>query len=192
MQTYRLTAADVGYRIRVGESAQDAAGATTPSVSEPTAVVQAGTAGKHGGGGSSGGSNGGGGGSPVACCEQPAHVGAAEIKALLLNQLAPTGKSTSIAALLKHGSLRAGFKLPDAGTLVVKWYLTPRGGKRELVAGGQAKLTAGETIAVNIKLTTFGRKLLARARRAKLEATATFTPKGEAAVKAARSLSLKR
>jgi hypothetical protein len=191
-QSYRLTAADVGFRIRVGESAQDAEGAVTPSVSEPTEVVQAAGVGKQGGGGLSGsGGSSGGGGSPVTH-EQPTHAGAAEIKTLLLGQLAPAGKSASLAALLKHGSLRAGFKLPDAGSLVVRWYLTPAGGKRELVAVGRANLTAGETIAVKIELTALGRRLLERAHRPKLEATATFTPKGGAPIAASRSLSLKR
>jgi hypothetical protein len=195
-QSYRLTAADVGFRIRVGESAQDAEGAVTPSMSEPTEVVQAAGADKQGGGGSNGGSSGGGGasgggGSPVTH-EQPTHAGTAEIKTLLLGQLAPSGKYASIAALLKHGSLRAGFKLPNAGSLVVRWYLAPPGGKRELIAVGQANLTAGETIAVKIELTALGRRLLERAHRPKLEATATFTPKGGAPIAATRSLSLKR
>jgi hypothetical protein len=50
MQTYRLTAKDVGFTIRVGESASNAAGAVTPSASDPTAVVQAKATGGHGGG----------------------------------------------------------------------------------------------------------------------------------------------
>jgi hypothetical protein len=188
-QTYRLTAGDVGFRIRVGESARDAEGAVTPSVSEPTAPVQAGATSEHsGGGGSSGG-----GGPPVACCGRSAPgSSAAQIKALLARQLAPPRKSASIAALLAHGGLRASFKLPQAGALVVKWYLLSRGAKPKLVAAGHAVLGAAKTGDVRIGLTAAGRALLAHARKLTLEATGTFTPKGLAAIRASRKLSLRR
>lgn len=187
-QTYRLTAADVGFRIRVGESARDAEGAVTPSLSEPTAVVQALATEEHGaGGGSSGG-----GGQPVACCTRSTKNDSAEIKALLARQLAPSGKAASISALLKHGGLRASFKFPEGGILVVMWYLTPPGAKRELVAIGQAKCTAGRTVGVSIRLTIGGRLLLAHADKLRLEAAGTFTPKGVTTIRATRKLSLKR
>jgi hypothetical protein len=147
-QTYRLTAEDVGFRIRVGESARDAEGAVTPSVSEPTAVVQAQAAGEHGGGG----------GAPVSCCDRPTHVdSAAALEALLARQLVPSGKSASISALLKHGGLRASFKFPVTGALLVKWYLAPLGAKSKLLATGRATLAADKTVAVSIRLTAAGR-----------------------------------
>jgi len=100
--------------------------------------------------------------------------------------------SASIAALLEHGGLRASFKLPEAGTLAVRWYLAPRRAKSKLVAAGQAVLAAGKTVAVRIRLTAAGSALLKHARKVTLEATAVFTPKGPAAIRATRKLSLKR
>jgi hypothetical protein len=187
-QTYRLAAADVGFRIRVGESARDAEGAVTPSMSEPTAVVQALASEEH----SSVGGSSGGGSQPGACCTRPTPNESAEIEASLGRELAPSGKTTSISALLKHGGLRASFKFPEPGTLLVKWYLKAPGAKLELVAVGQAKVTAGQTIGVGIRLTAEGRMLLAHARKLQLEATGTFTPKGAKAIRVTRKLSLKR
>lgn len=194
-QTYRLTAADVGFTIRVGESARDAAGAVTPAMSEPTAVVQAQAGGEH-----SGGSGGGGGVPPVSCCETHAHVGAAEIESLLARQLAPSGKAAAISALLEHGGLRMSFNLPEAGTLVVKWYLAPPATKPEgklrdkpvEVAAGQAQLTAAQTIKVTIRLTAKGRKLLRHAGKARLEARGAFAAKGEATIGAVKQFRLER
>jgi hypothetical protein len=190
MQSYRLTAADVGFTIRVGEDASDAEGAVTPSVSEPTAVVRA-QATRESGGGGGGGSNGGG-GPPVSCCEKPAPVSSAEIKALLAHQLAPSGKTASISALLEHGGLRMSFKLPEAGTLVVKWYLVPSAAKLKPVAAGQAAFTAGKTVSVSIRLTAQGRALLKHARSVHLEATGTFAAKGKTAIRVTRKFALKR
>jgi hypothetical protein len=197
-QTYRLTAADVGFTIRVGESARDAAGAVTPAMSEPTAVVQAQANSEHSGE-HGGGSSGGGGGPPVSCCETPAHVDAAEIESLLARQLAPSGKGATISTL-QHGGLRMSFKLPEAGTLVVKWYLAPPGAKltgklRDQpieVAAGQAQLTAAQTVKVTIRLTAMGRKLLRHAGKTHLEARGTFAAKGGATVGAVKQFTLKR
>ena len=72
---YRPTALDVGYALRVSETASNSAGASTPATSAPTALVQAATTGGGGsgtgGGGGTGGSGaggtggGGGGGGPA-------------------------------------------------------------------------------------------------------------------------------
>ena len=194
-RTYRLTAADVGSTIRVAEDASDAAGAVTPSVSAPTAVVQAQATAEHGGG-----STGGGGAPPVSCCETPAHVSPADIKSLLARQLAPSGKTVSTSALLKDGGLRMSFMFPEAGTLVVQWYLISpdarlarrTGAKPTLVAAGRATFTAAETLKVRITLTAQGRKLLRHAGEIHLEAKGAFTAKGEAAVSATKTFALKR
>jgi hypothetical protein len=191
MQTYRLVAADVGFTIRVSESASDAAGAVTPSVSAPTAVVRAPAAGEQGGHG---------GAPPVTCCEKPVHVGPDEIRTLLARQLAPSGRAVSIAALLERGGLRMSFMFPKAGTLTVKWYLLSataklagkKGDKPTLVAMGRASLRAAQTVRVRIALTAQGRKLLVHARKIQLEASGVFAAGGEAAVSAARTFSLKR
>jgi hypothetical protein len=194
-QTYRLTAADVGFTIRVGESARNAAGAVTPTMSEPTAVVRALAASEHGGGSGGSGSV-----PPASCCETPAHIGAAEIKSLLVRQLAPSGKAASISTLLQQGGLRMSFKLPEAGALMVKWYLASSGRKAAgkvrakpiEVAVGQARFTAAQTVRVVIRLTAQGRKLLRHAGKIHLEAKGTFAAKGEAAVGAAKQFTLRR
>jgi hypothetical protein len=195
-QTYRLTAADVGSTIRVGESATDAAGAVTPAQSEPTAVVQAQTGAEHQGG--SGG--GGGGASQPSCCHSPAPGGSAALELALARQLAPSGRAASIVELLKHGGLHMSFKLSQAGSLVVQWYAVPRGAKLAkktqakplLVAVGRATFKAAGTVSVTIKLTASGRKLLGHAHKLALEAKGTFTPKGAASVSATRAFVLER
>jgi hypothetical protein len=189
-QSYVLTAADVGSTIRVGESARDAEGAVTPSLSEPTAVVQAQAASEHSGGGGGGGPSGG--GPPVSCCEQPGHVDAAAIKTLLARLLVPSGKAASISVLLRHGGMRSSFKFPEAGALVVKWYLVRPGRKLKPMAVGQATFTAGETVGVSMRLTAGGRALLRHASKLQLEATGTFTPKGEKSVAATKKFTLRR
>ncbi len=195
-QTYRLTAADVGFTMRVGESATNAAGAVTPSESEPTAVVAAPAGGEHQGG------SGGGGGStpPGSCCSAPTHGSSTAIKLSLDRQLAPSGRAASISALLKRGGLHMSFKLPQAGTLEVQWYFVPRGAKLAgktqdkpvLVAVGRATFKAAGTVSVAIRLTAAGKKLLRHASRLDLEARGTFAPKGAASVSASKTFVLKR
>jgi hypothetical protein len=201
-QTYRLTSQDVGFTIRVSESASNAAGAVTPALSAPTTVVvKAGASGGHGGGSNSGANNSG--GSPGACCSTPTHTGTTEIETLLTRQLLPTGKSASIPALLAHDGLRMGFTFPETGTLAVKWYLLPTGAKlaklakksaarTTLVAAGQARFTAAGRLLVGVSLTASGKQLLRHARKLHLEIKGTFTPKGESAVSASKSFTLKR
>jgi hypothetical protein len=194
-QTYQLTAADVGFTIRVGETARDAAGAATPSVSAPTAVVQAADVGQ------SGGESGGHGSSPSgSCCGAPADKGPAGLQALLARQLAPARKAVSIATLLERGGVRMSFTFPQAGALVVRWYfLSPKArlakntsDKPTLVAAGQATLAAGKTVGVAVRLTSQGRVLLKHAETIRLEAKGTFTVKGKAAVSATEKFTLAR
>jgi predicted actin-binding protein len=61
--SYHPASADVGHRIRVGESASNAAGTTGPTYSSPSAVITAAGGGGGGSTGGGGGSTGGGGGS---------------------------------------------------------------------------------------------------------------------------------
>lgn len=194
-QTYRLTSADVGFTIRASESATNSSGAVTPSVSDPTAVVQARASGNNGGEpGHGGGSN------PPPGNTAPTHVGSAEIKTLLARQLVPSGRAASISRLLKSGSLSMSFKLPEAGTLVVGWYLVPAGAKLAskttakpiLVAAGQVKFAAAGTLVVRLRLTAQGRKLLGHAKKIRLTAKGAFTAKGEAAASTTKSFTLKR
>ena len=194
-RSYRLAAADVGSTIRVGESASDAEGAVTPSVSEPTAVVRAQTESEHNGGSGTDGNV-----PPSGCCETSTHPDPAEIKALITRQLAPSGRAASISALLAHGGLRMSFAFPEAGTFTVQWYFVPSGAKLArrkklkptLLASGQARFTAAGTVGVGIRLTAQGRGLLRHARKIDLEAKGAFAPSGQAAVSAVKKFALRR
>ena len=85
------------------------------------------------------------------------------------------------------------FKLPEAGMLVVKWYLVSGAKpKQTLVATGQATLTAAKAVSVSIRLTAQGRKLLTHAGRIHLEAKGAFTARGETAVGTVKGFTLKR
>jgi hypothetical protein len=89
---YRLTLADAGARIRVRETASNAAGAGAPAVSAPTAIVGAG------------------------------RVGAAEIRAELRRWLAPTGRSARIASLLARVPITLPFRALRSGRATISWY----------------------------------------------------------------------
>lgn len=188
--TYRLTAADVGSTIRVSENARNAAGAVTPVVSEPTAVVQGHESGSHGGGGQGGG---GGGGQPGS----PSHPSAAELERLLARQLVPSGRAASLAALRRHGGLSMRFELPQSGALTVKWYLASPASKQgkakrkpKLLAVGHATLTASKTTTVSLRLTPQGRALLRHARKLHVQAKATFGVGSGAAIVATAAFTL--
>jgi hypothetical protein len=201
-QTYRLTAADVGFTIRVNESAADSAGAVTPAVSEPTAVVTGSGGGGQGGqgGGSSGGQSGGnqGGGGNANTTPTPGHTNQASLRGLLARQLTPSGSADSRTALLRHGGVSLRFSLPVGGILTVRWYLLPTGtkgrvkarGRPTLVATGHATIRAGKTGTVEIRLTARGKKVLGHARNAHLKSEGTFAVKGGATVSASSSFSL--
>lgn len=194
---YRLTAADVGSTIRVSESARNAAGAVTPDLSEPTAVVRSQSSGGSGGSGGNtqGGSNNGHPGSGA-----PTRPSSAELVRLLTRQLAPSGRAASIAALRRHGGLRMRVELPAAGVVTVKWYVVTQAPKRGakhkhgplLLATGSATLAAGRTTTVTIRLAAGGRRLLRGRHALHLQARAMFAVSDGATVTAARAFSLTR
>jgi len=72
---------------------------------------------------------------------------AAELKAMLLQQLRPTGKAAKIKRLLKAGGYVSSFHAPSAGTAQLDWYQLPRGGhlsarrpKPVLIAAGRVTM----------------------------------------------------
>lgn len=201
-QSYRLVAEDVGFTIRVSESATDAAGAVTPATSEPTASVQA--HGSSGHGGETGGGGGGGSGesgSQGGSSNSPGHSQTATLAALLARQLAPSAKSDSISTLLRHGGLSMTFTLPDSGTLTVDWYLQSSASARGkhakrvplLLAQGKATVSAKRSAKLEIRLTRQGKAQLARhVSRLDVEASGVFTPKGASKVTATKRFVLAR
>lgn len=181
---------------------------TTSSPETVTATAVEGSAGtgesKSGGGGTSGGSGtssggssstGSGGGSSPA-----ASISAAQIAALLGQQLIPSGKAAKIATLLKSGGLKMSFKALEAGTLSVQWYEIPAGAKLAkhskakpvLVASGQTTFSAAGTKTLRISLTAAGRKLLKHTKRLRLTAKGMFTATGQAPVGQTASFALRR
>jgi len=124
----------------------------------------------------------------------------AQIAALLAGGLVPSGKAAKISALLKHGGFTIKLRALEAGSATIDWYQLPRGAKLArrtkpkpvLVAAGHLGFAAAGTGVLKLKLTSAGRKLLKHAGRLKLTALGSFTPAGGTAVKATRTVLLKR
>jgi hypothetical protein len=129
-----------------------------------------------------------------------AAITAAQLKALLLANLTPTGKTAKTASLLKTGGYSLMFKAPEAGSLTIAWFELPPGAKLAkkakpkpiLIATGQLKFSAAATKTVKLKLTAAGKALLKRSKQVKLTATGTFAPSGNSPVSATKPFTLKR
>lgn len=192
-QTYTLTDTDLGDTIRVQESATNALGTGGPATSDATNVIQAAPA------------------PPAPQPDQPVSPppslgggtppplpSAGQIKAQLLRELFPTGKRTTIAAVLRHGGYTFSFASLAAGRLVIGWYAAPRSTssgratRPVLVATGQARLTAAGRLTITIKLTRTGRRMLTAAKRVRLTAKGAYTLTGGPAVSATRTFTLRR
>jgi hypothetical protein len=127
----------------------------------------------------------------------PATVSRAQIAALLVGDLRPSGASARIRALLT-GGIAIPFRALEPGTAAIAWYYLPPGAriaKRArpvLVASGRLTFSAAGTAAINVKPTTEGRRLLKHASRVKLTAKGTFTPTGDSPIGATRTFVLKK
>jgi hypothetical protein len=126
-------------------------------------------------------------------------VSAAELRTLLAQQLRPSGRGASIAALLKRGGYAFGFNAPEAGAATLDWYYLPHDAtlaKRRIrsmpvtVAKGDLTCSGAGTSTMKIMLTAAGRRLLRDAQRLKLTAKGTFAPVGQAPVIATISIAL--
>jgi hypothetical protein len=122
----------------------------------------------------------------------------AKIASSLSGQLGPRGKTAKIGALLRHGSYSFSFSAPGAGTLVISWFMVPKGGHLSashqpvLVATGRASFSKAGALKITVKLTAKGKQLLKHAKRIKLTAKGSFTPTGKAAVVALKTFTVKR
>jgi hypothetical protein len=121
---------------------------------------------------------------------------AAEVTALLVEELTPSGKAAKIASLLKSRGFTVTFKALEAGTVVIDWYEVPAGAKLAkpkpvLIAAGQRAFSAAGTAKIKIKLAAAGKRLLNHARKLKLTAKGTFTPTGKTPVTATKVFVLK-
>jgi hypothetical protein len=127
-------------------------------------------------------------------------ISAAQLASSLAQQLRPAGKAAGLTALLKHGGLTMPFTALEAGTLTVDWYMLPSGAKLArktkarpiLVAAGKLTFSAAGTGKIKVTLTAQGKKLLKHVRRVKLEAWASFTPRGGTAVSSTGELRVRR
>jgi hypothetical protein len=161
--TYRLSAADIGSRLRVQETARNAAGASVPAISATTAAVRA------------------------------KRVTAAQIRALLARQIVPTGQQTMIATTLVRGDTVLALTGLEAGRAVVDWYLPGRAGGREVLAAqGTLRFPGARATTIDIRLTAAGNRALNAARSVRVSARATFTPTGKASVTVTKSFLLTR
>jgi len=120
-----------------------------------------------------------------------------EIRQALRNQMAPFGRAAKIAAILKHGGYSLSFRAPTSGRLTISWYLTQahlvrRKAKQVLIATGQASIDNQSATRINIKLTHKGKQLIKHAKHLKLTLKGSFTPTGDTAVLATRTVRLNR
>jgi hypothetical protein len=198
-ESFALTGADVGHTIRLRETAYDEAGEEV-AYSAPTAVVVPAPppqTGSSGSGSSPASDAGGGQGSSGVLGATTVGVSAAQLKALLLSLLAPSGKNAKIGALLGHGGYAVTFKALSAGGLTISWYLVPKGAhlataRPTLVARGHVSFAAAGTVKTTIKLTPAGKGLLKHSQGLKLTAEGSITPSGQAAIGATKAFALKR
>jgi hypothetical protein len=124
---------------------------------------------------------------------------AAQLKASLLAQLAPTGKGAKLAMLVKRRRYALPFDARRAGVVVIDWYYPSRGAhppsgnaRRVLVAAGRRTFVAAGARAITVKLTAKGTLLLKHARRIRLSAKGTFTARGTRGVIVTKSFTLTR
>ena len=107
--------------------------------------------------------------------------------------LDPSGKKSSIKAILKAGGYVASLSLPSAGTAKVSWYYVPKGAKKAvLVASGSMAVAGKGKAKLKIKLNRKGRALLKKSKSIKLTAKGTFKPKRGALASATNVFKLKR
>lgn len=202
-ETYTVSADDVGHFIGVIEKAYNSAGESKKAFSRLTALVTAAPSPEHEQGGQAGGT-------PVPAAAVPSNAGtsgvlastisaasAAQLKVMLSNLLAPTGKNSKISALLKHGGYALSFNALALGEIAVSWYLVPKGAhlsraKPVLVARGHVTVNTAGPAKLTIRLTGSGRALLKHANRLVLTAQGSMAPTGENAVSATKSFVLKR
>jgi hypothetical protein len=128
-------------------------------------------------------------------------VTAAELRASLLAQLTPHGKSAKIAAVRRRKGYRYAFRALTAGALVINWYFLPPGAhvsrkgkpkpKPVLFATGHTSFQAPGTKSITVALSANGLKMLRHRGSIALSAKGTFSPPGAKPVVAVKAFKLK-
>jgi hypothetical protein len=100
-----------------------------------------------------------------------------------LRRIAAIPRALDLSGLLAHGGYTTRFTAPEAGRLVVGWYLSPGAGRRShakhtpvLIASARVSCAAAGSRRVRIALTRAGREQAARARSLKAAIDVSFTP----------------
>ncbi|MGO9902096.1 MAG: carboxypeptidase regulatory-like domain-containing protein [Solirubrobacteraceae bacterium] len=175
-RTDALNASDVGYTIRVQETATNAGGTSGLAASAATALVAA-------TGGAGGGS-----------------VTAAQINAAMLLSLTVPAKFAKIATISKADGFVLSFKALEAGRAIVSWYQVPQGAtlasanskaKPMLVATGRLSFTKAETGKLKMTLSVAGKKLLRSSKSLKLTAKGAFIPTAGTTITTTKTFTLK-
>jgi hypothetical protein len=94
-----------------------------------------------------------------------------------------------LSSVLRHGGYSFAFTAPIPGRLVVTWR---RHGTRATLAVARAVFADAGRQAVEVTLTTAGRRLLRHAKRVRLTATASYTAAGSPRVSFSQTLDLTR
>jgi hypothetical protein len=108
-----------------------------------------------------------------------------QIEKVLRTQIRPSRRKLRIAPLLKGGSERLAFRLVGAGSLRLSWSadrLRTQTQAEPLVATARVIFDHTSTIAVKLKLTRAGKRLLRHRTHVDIAAKARFTPIGRAPV----------
>lgn len=124
----------------------------------------------------------------------------AQIAALLLKEITPSGNAAKAAKIRKAGDYSLVFKALEAGTAVIDWYQVPTGAKLAkkstpkpvLVASGHATFSTAGTATINLKLTAAGKRILRSKSRVKLTARCSFTPPGQPSITVAERFAIRR
>jgi hypothetical protein len=116
----------------------------------------------------------------------------AQMKALLLTELPPTGAAAKIGALLKNGGYSFSPRALTAGHLVFSWYRKNGTPSPLLVATGAVSFSRSGRMGVKITLTSKGKQLLKNSQQLALTGKGTFTPGGEPPVVAFKKFTLRR
>src|ERR1035441_4862377 len=136
---------------------------------------------------------------PVPPTGTPSHAEAEVIAEWLGKQIVPQEKVARIGIFLGRHTIALPFTAKKAGTAQVKWYgrtAVRREGKNQhrlvLLAYGRAVFPVAGHGAVDMKLSTAGRRLLRGLERLRLIANGTFAPPGVTPVSAMSAISLRR
>lgn len=117
------------------------------------------------------------------------------LRAHLLGQLAPAGRASSIAALLKQDGYAYAFKAPTPGRIAISWYYATAAGARHgsvRVAAAEQSFVKHRVQTLRLRLTSAGRRLLRTARHLRLTTRGTLRAARGVLITTTRAFTLRR